>query len=264
MKTMKFLQCLLVGGMATLLVSCGMTNAGWMYRVSSHGMTPANKTFTIVAVDEDIQNTLEFAEYSNLLKARLRDAGYKSDRAESAALRIELDYGVGANYLAAQAKTFAHDMNARLSGVAGDNETCVVRYTGTSGETYVAEIAATGSAYTVENVPSAGTGAAGGGSLLSLFTGGGAPAQGGGMPAFVTIRAFDAASGRAVWEVTVTDNLQSAGQLPAAMPWMLVCAQNYFGKSSTGEQIITVEDSPSFKQQYNLVWPYNPQPKALK
>ncbi len=262
MKTMKFLQCLLVGGMATLLVSCGTTNAGWMYRVNSHGMTPANKTFTIVAVDKDVQNTLEFAEYSNLLKARLRDAGYKSDRAESAALRIELDYGVGANYLAAQAKTFAHDMHARLSGVAGDKETCVVRYTGASGETYVAEITANGNAYSVENVSS--TGGSNGGGLLAMFTGGSAPAQGGGMPAFVTVRAFDAATGRAVWEVTVTDNLQSAGQLPAAMPWMLVCAQHYFGKSSTGEQMITVEDSPSFKQQYNLVWPYNPQPKALK
>ncbi len=244
-------SCIMIGG---VFGNLNHLKEPTVYRVNAHGINPVSKSFYIVAADQTLQNTLEFTEYSNLLKGRLYEAGYRSTPMGQAALRIEFEYGVGPSYWAAQTKNFVSVMQSRVvkdiedGSTLSKNDTCFVQYNNGISGLYVAKMTADGSYFQVSN---AWKGSREG------DKGVGRASKDPDIPAYITIRAFDVQTDRPIWEVTVNDQLSSANQLQTVMPWMLLSAQQYFGKSSNGERYIKVKKNKSFMRKYNLVWPYD-------
>lgn len=75
------------------------------------------------------------------------------------------------------------------------------------------------------------------------------------IPLYVTIKAFDNKTEEPIWEVDVRDDLDRETQMQSAMPWLLLCTQEYIGKSSNGEQMVKIKNTTKIKAKYNLIWP---------
>ena len=76
------------------------------------------------------------------------------------------------------------------------------------------------------------------------------------IPLYVVIRAFETLTNDPVWEIIVEDELDRETQIQNVMPWMLLSAKDYFGRSSNGEQTPHISDTRKNRETYQLVWPY--------
>ena len=67
---------------------------------------------------------------------------------------------------------------------------------------------------------------------------------------------LDTLSNNPIWEVVIKDDLKRETQMQSVMPWLLLGAKEYIGKSSNGEQTVKIDNKKEVKEKYKLVWPY--------
>lgn len=77
------------------------------------------------------------------------------------------------------------------------------------------------------------------------------------MPLLVEIKAYNNNTKTPIWEVIVNDILDRESQLQSVMPFIFLCSQNYFGKTSNGEQAVTLTLTRELEEKYGLIWPYS-------
>ena len=79
-----------------LLSGCANT---YYCTLNSRGVSPAEKTYYVAPQDSSMRYSLEFEEYATILKGHLNSSGYEEAGYKTAALRIELGYGMREAYL---------------------------------------------------------------------------------------------------------------------------------------------------------------------
>lgn len=247
MRTTKFIRFAIWGFVCLSLSSCGT----WYYStLNSRGATPIDKSYYLSSSDSTIVKTLEFKEYASFLKERLNELGYVEKDNKSAALCIFLDYGMGDTYLAgstASSYTYTNtNLNTNLKSSSSAN-TLAKTNINTNNNNYSANTSAFGTSNTNTNVQQRTN------AMSSTSTGITNTYK---IPLYVEIRAFDNITGDPIWEVNVKDDLDRETQIQSVMPWLLLSTQEYIGKSSTGEKIVKINNTPEIKDKYKLVWPY--------
>ena len=83
---------------ASVLLLSGCANS-YYCTLNSRGVTPLEKTYYVAPQDTTLIHSLEFNEYAMILKTHLNSSGYKEANYKTAALRIELGYGMKEAYL---------------------------------------------------------------------------------------------------------------------------------------------------------------------
>ena len=83
---------------ASVLLLSGCANS-YYCTLNSRGVSPAVKTYYVVPQDSTLKYSLEFKEYAEILKEHLNSSGYEEAYSKTAALRIELGYGMKDAYL---------------------------------------------------------------------------------------------------------------------------------------------------------------------
>ena len=217
---------------ASVLLLSGCSN--WYYcTLNSRGVSPSEKTYYIAPQDSAIKSSLEFKEYAEILKSHLNSSGYEEANYKTAALRIELGYGMGEAYL--------ESTSTNTPALPFGNYN--VTYTTTLGTgqstTSISQIPA--------NIGQSNT-MYGSTSLSTTHTYK--------IPLYVVIRAFETLTNEPVWEVVVEDDLDRETQMQTVMPWLLLSAKDYFGRSSNGEQTPRIKNNYENREMYQLVWPY--------
>ena len=195
---------------ASVALLSGCANS-YYCTVNSRGISPAEKTYYIEPRDPSMRHSFEFEEYATILKEHLDSSGYEEANIKTAALRIELGYGIG---------------DAFPISSAGANTTAP-NY-GNYSVTY--------------NIPIG----ADKGSTTHTYK----------IPLYVVIRAFETLTNKSVWAVVVEDELDRETQMQTVMPWLLLAAKDYFGRSSNGEQSPRIRNTSKNREKYQLVWPY--------
>ena len=208
---------------ASVLLLSGCANS-YYCTLNSRGVSPAEKTYYVAPQDSSMRYSLEFEEYATILKEHLNSSGYEEANYKTAALRIELGYGMREAYLESTSTT---------SGIVTNTST---QNFGNYSVTYTIPIGNS-------KEPAAGTsqGSTNIGQSRTLY---------------VVIRAFDTLTNEPVWEVVVTDELDRETQMQTVMPWLLLSAKDYFGRSSNGEQTPQIRNTTENRETYQLVWPY--------
>ena len=247
MNVKQFLICILFGILYLGFTSCG----GWYYcTLNSRGSSPLEKTYYVASPDSTINTTLEFKEYASILKEHLNEAGYTESTPLHAALCIELNYGMGEKYLTNSTTTAS---------------TYSSTYTNTNITSNTnANASIKTNAYTNNNQLNITTGG-NGGSKINTNIGQTSNTFGNTrygttntykIPLLVSIKSYDNKSDEPIWEIIVKDELDRETQIQSVMPWLLLCAKEYIGKSSHGEQIVRINNKKEIREKYKLVWPY--------
>ena len=83
---------------ASVLLLSGCANT-YYCTLNSRGVSPSEKTYYVAPEDSDMEYSLEFQEYAEMLKTHLNSSGYEEANYKTAALRIELGYGMREAYL---------------------------------------------------------------------------------------------------------------------------------------------------------------------
>lgn len=219
-----------------LLCNCGT----WYYStLNSRGINPIDKTYYISTSDSLQINTLEFREYAEVLKQRLNEVGYIETTPSQAALTILLDYQLGEMYLESSYSSTYSSANVNKN-IKSSSNTNVIK--GNSTNAYSTSISTGNTSIKSSEYSTSYTGTTSTNSYK--------------IPLIVSICAINNGNSEPVWEVTVCDNLTRETQMQSVMPWLLLSAQPYFGKSSQGEQITKVNNTREIKERYNLIWPY--------
>lgn len=238
---------------SVVLICCSLsvTSCSWYYcTLNSRGSSPLEKTYYITSPDSLVSSSLEFKEYANILKEYLNESGYTESVSQLAALCIELDYGMGDAYLANSTSTestysstytntniksnTAASASVKTNAYANKNQLNVKTNVNWKSTTNT-EIGQTSNTY--------GTTTYGTTNTYKI-------------PLLVYIKAYNNISGEPIWEITVKDELYRETQIQTVMPWLLLSAKEYIGRSSHGEQTIKIDNTKEIKAKYNLVWPY--------
>ena len=247
MKSSSFFKSMVLMCCCLSFTSCGT----WYYcTLNSRGSSPLEKTYYITSPDSLVNSSLEFKEYANILKEYLNEAGYTESASQLAALCIELDYGMGDAYLAnsmATASTYSStytNTNIKSNTAASasvktnvyvNKNQLNVKTNGSGKSTTNTKIGQTSNTY--------GTTTYGTTNTYKI-------------PLLVYIKAYNNISGEPIWEITVKDNLYRETQIQTVMPWLLLSAKEYIGRSSHGEQTVKIDNTKEVRSKYNLVWPY--------
>ena len=211
---------------ASMLLLSGCANT-YYCTLNSRGVSPSEKTYYVAPEDSDMEYSLEFQEYAEMLKTHLNSSGYEEAGYKTAALRIELGYGIGEAYLES---TSASATSALPYGNYSVTYTIPI---GTDqGSTKIGQGIVT---YGRANE-----------SAIHTYK----------IPLYVVIRAFDTVTNKPVWEIIVEDDLDRETQIQTVMPWIFLSAKDYFGRSSNGEQTPHIRNTRENREIYQLVWPY--------
>ena len=242
---------------ASVLLLSGCSN--WYYcTLNSRGVSPSEKTYYIAPQDSAIKSSLEFKEYAEILKSHLNSSGYEEANYKTAALRIELGYGMGEAYLESTstsseivANTYNNNVNIQSKPIAGTSTNTPALPFGNYNVTYTTTLGTGQSTTSISQIP-ANIGQSntmyGSTSLSTTHTYK--------IPLYVVIRAFETLTNEPVWEVVVEDDLDRETQMQTVMPWLLLSAKDYFGRSSNGEQTPRIKNNYENREMYQLVWPY--------
>ena len=218
---------------ASVLLLSGCSNR-YYCTLNSRGVSPSEKTYYVVPQDSAMEYSLEFNEYATILKEHLNSSGYEEANSTTAALRIELGYGMREAYLESSSTssgivTSTYN-NVNISPNSPYNANAItppLKYGN----------------YSVSYTVPVGTGQ---GSTTHTYI----------IPLYVVIRAFDTLTDKPVWEVVVEDDLDRETQMQTVMPWLFLSAKDYFGRSSNGEQTPRIRNTRANREMYQLVWPY--------
>ena len=214
---------------ASVLLLSGCANS-YYCTLNSRGVSPAEKTYYVAPQDSSMRYSLEFEEYATILKGHLNSSGYEEANYKTAALRIELGYGMREAYLESTSTSYGTVANTynNVKPISSASANTPALNHGNYNVTYTVPI---------------GTGQ---GSATHTYK----------IPLYVAIRAFDTLTNKPVWEVVVEDDLDRETQMQTVMPWLFLSAKDYFGRSSNGEQTPRIRNTRANREMYQLVWPY--------
>lgn len=194
--------------------------------LNSMGTTPQDKTYYITSGDTLLDGSLEFKEYFKHLKGRLDDLGYIEADSTNASLKIMFNYKVGEQYVH---KTKVQSLKS------------VTTYTPA---TYTTTLSSNNLSF---NTTSATTKT----SLVPTIS----DTETIKLPIYVKICAISNNTKDHIWEVTIWDEVERETQIPTVIPLLIVCANNYLGTNSEGEQIVKIGQY-DIENKYGLIWPY--------
>lgn len=245
MSIKSFLKTAIMACLTALLVtSCG---SSYYCTLNSRGTIPYEKTYYITSNDPNKNHSLEYKEYAAFLRDRLNEMGYIERKAEDAYLRIEFDYTLGQTYLAGTSSTTDIYSSTYIDKKA-TSETKQKSST-TSGSFWDSDFFDFDfNSKKKERVSERGTTY---GTVTQDVT------NEYRIPLYISITAIEKRTGDHVWEVAIKDEMSRETQLQSVMPWALLGAQEFFGRSSRGEQTITIDNDDKIRARYGLVWPYD-------
>ena len=240
---MKSLKSAITMILMLLFSSCG---TWYQATLNSRGISPEKKTYHITSSDSTILSTLEFKEYADVLKNRLNECGYMNVSPDESDIVILLDYNLGDTYLAGT-YTGSYNYSTVNANTYVKSNTNASASANTKVSNSGVKTKAYGNSNTTTSVKTSGysTGYTGTSSINTYK-----------IPLLVRISAINKKSNETVWEVSVRDDLSRETQMQSVMPWLILSAQPYFGKSSHGEIVTKVNNTNAIKEQYNLIWPY--------
>lgn len=236
-----------IGLSCIFLTSCG---SYYYCTLNSRGCSPSGKTYFLTSPDSTLNATLEFQEYAGILKGYLAELGYSESSSQDALLRIELKYSMGEAFLnnsTTTESTYSHtygntniksntkaDANIKTKVNANNNKLSVNTkgYGESKTNTKIGQAnnALSFTTYETQNTYK--------------------------IPLLVSIKSFNNKSNNPIWEVVIKDDLKRETQMQSVMPWLLLGAKEYIGKSSNGEQTVKIDNKKEVKEKYKLVWPY--------
>ena len=236
-----------IGLSCIILNSCG---SYYYCTLNSRGSSPSEKTYFLTSPDSTLNATLEFQEYAGILKGYLTELGYSETSSQDALLRIELKYSIGEALLdnsttteSSYSYTYGNtniksntkaDANIKANVNANNNKLSVNTkgYGESKTNTKIGQ-ANNALSFTTYETPNTYK-----------------------IPLLVSIKSFNNKSNNPIWEVVIKDDLKRETQMQSVMPWLLLGAKEYIGKSSNGEQTVKIDNKKEVKEKYKLVWPY--------
>lgn len=246
---MKHLLGIFLYVITSVLLFSGCSNI-YYCTLNSRGVTPLEKTYYVAPQDTTLIHNLEFNEYAMILKTHLNSSGYKEANYKTAALRIELGYGMKEAYLESTSTSSGtvtntlNNVNIKSKSITGENaNTSTVKY----GNYSVSNTVTFGTHQTSTNI---------GQNITTYGNTSETTTHNYKIPMHVTIRAFETLTNAPVWEVIVEDELDRETQMQTVMPWLILSAKDYFGRNSNGEQTAEIKDTKENREMYQLVWPY--------
>jgi len=198
-----------------------LSNCGSVFycNVSGYGTTPISKSYYVVPSDSTLIGDFAFEEYANQLKIRLNESGYQETSPECATLCIVLGYFIGKEKYCGSTTTSTSYSSTTPSYVVNiGNFSSTTNTKTTTRNSTLSESA-----------------------VYQTSVG-------------VDILAKDNHSGKNLWKIEIRDNInsQSPTTFRALMPWLIACAQPYFGQCYEGQPQITKFDG----EKMGLKWPY--------
>lgn len=241
----------------SMLLLSGCANT-YYCTLNSRGVSPSEKTYYVAPQDSTLKYSLEFNEYAEILKEHLNSSGYEEAYSKTAALRIELGYGMKDAYLESSStssgivtNTYNNvNINSKSTSHASANLSAL-KY-GNYSVTYNVPIGTNQGTTTVTRQESTNIGPG----ITTYGTASESTTHTYKIPLFVVIRAFERLTNEPVWEVVVEDDLDRETQIQTVMPWIFLSAKDYFGRSSNGEQTPHIRNTRENREMYQLVWPY--------
>ena len=219
----------------SVLLLSGCANS-YYCTLNSRGVSPSVKTYYVAPQDSTMKYSLEFKEYAAILTEHLNSSGYEETNSKTAALRIELGYGMREAYLESSST------NTNTSAPKYGNYS--ITYTVPIG---TSQRSTNGTSKVSTNI---------GQSITTYGSTSESTTHTYKIPLYVVIRAFERLTNSPVWEVVVEDDLDRETQMQTVMPWLFLAAKDYFGRSSNGEQTPQIKNTLENREMYQLVWPY--------
>ena len=258
---MKRLPGILLRISVSVLLLSGCANS-YHCTLISRGVSPAEKTYYVAPQDSTLKySLLEFEEYAEILKEHLNSSGYKETSHKTAALRIELGYGMKEAYLESSSTSSGTVTNTYNNINIKSQPSSNTRATpppppplnhGNYNITYTIPIGSGKGSTTVTRQEVSNIGQ----TITTYGNTSESTTHTYKIPLHVVIRAFETSTKKPVWEVVVEDNLDRETQMQTVMPWLLLAAKDYFGRSSNGEQTPQIKNTNENRELYQLVWPY--------
>ena len=252
---MKHLLGLFLFVIASVLLFSGCSNI-YYCTLNSRGVSPSEKTYYVAPQDTTLIHSLEFNEYAMILKTHLNSSGYKEANYKTAALRIELGYGMKDAYLESSSTSSGivtntyNNINSKSTSNVSANPSAL-KY-GNYSVTYNVPIGTNQGTTTVTRQESTNIGPG----ITTYGSASESTTHTYKIPLFVVICAFERLTNEPVWEVVVEDDLDRETQMQTVMPWLFLAAKDYFGRSSNGEQTPQIRNTTDNRETYQLVWPY--------
>ena len=252
---MKHLFGILLCISASVLLLSGCANS-YYCTLNSRGVSPAVKTYYVAPQDSTLKYSLEFKEYAEILKEHLNSSGYEEAHSKTAALRIELGYGMKEAYLESSSTSSGivtntyNNINSKSTSNVSANPSAL-KY-GNYSVSYNVPIGTNQGTTTVTRQESTNIGPG----ITTYGSASESTTHTYKIPLFVVIRAFERLTNEPVWEVVVEDDLDRETQMQTVMPWLFLAAKDYFGRSSNGEQTPQIRNTTENRETYQLVWPY--------
>lgn len=215
----KGLRAILLLLVTILQTTTAMASSNDCFRaaITSRGSSPIAKNYYIQPHESmGTIDYLEFQEYSNSLKARLKELGYIETDKNNANLCIIIGYYIG------------------------QKETVSTRSSSSSYSISNISIGIKTSSKPQTNTPSFSHG--GGGSTTRVENG---------TPCFLRLEALDIKSNTPQWTIDMEVIIDNLSRFPNIFPWMCLVSKWYIGKSFSGKVCIENTKKKCFKI-YNL------------
>ena len=214
--------------------------------LTSRGTHPTTRTFYLQPHDNmESVDYLEFQEYSNSLKIRLKELGYVETNKEEAALHIKLGYYIGEKETVATTSSSRSysisNSSININSAKSTKSTANASVVGFSGIAF-----GSGSKSSTSNSKTQINGlnfSHGGGSTTTLSENG--------TPCYLRIEAIDVKSNNPQWTLDMEVIIDNLSRFPNIFPWMCLVSKWYIGKSFSGKVSIENTKKKCFKI-YNL------------
>lgn len=196
--------------------------------LNSMGSSPQEKTYYITSGDILLDKSLEYKEYFNHLNLRLSELGYVQTDSTDASLKILFNYKIGEQKVHKKSVSSLEPVTIRTSPTSTTTLSGTqLTFSSTSGSTTTTLVPKTSNMETIK------------------------------YPVSVEISAVDAATNDAIWEITIVDEVERETQIPTMIPYLILCAKDYFGINTQGEKRATITiKKEEAEDKYGLIWPY--------
>lgn len=196
--------------------------------LNSMGSSPQEKTYYITSGDILLDKSLEYKEYFNHLNLRLSELGYVQTDSTDASLKILFNYKIGEQKVHKKSVSSLEPVTISTSPTSTTTLSGTqLTFSSTSGSTTTTLVPKTSNMETIK------------------------------YPVSVEISAVDAATNDAIWEITIVDEVERETQIPTMIPYLILCAKDYFGINTQGEKRATITiKKEEAEDKYGLIWPY--------
>lgn len=210
-----------------LLNGCTPTITYFCY-LNSMGSSPQEKTYYITSGDILLDKSLEYKEYFRHLNLRLNELGYVQADSTDASIKILFNYKIGEQKVHKKSVSSLEPVTISTSPTSTTTLSGTqLTFSSTSGSTTTTLVPKTSNMETIK------------------------------YPVSVEISAVDAATNDAIWEITIVDEVERETQIPTMIPYLILCAKDYFGINTQGEKRATITiKKEEAEDKYGLIWPY--------